>query len=217
MSRTREFSFAVFFHRPRTGPLGVLQKALRDAGIASFLPVATWKDIFECDSVEKLETELQNMGASEISFLEDGSVVYTVQKETSDPSWMATLNPNTQVVLIAGCVVHPTKDDISFKAMIINSQSHKSAPHVYDSNGQVIRNPVWSEERRMCFTPSCNHCGANGENLKLQARGLCKAARYCGKECQRKDWPDHKKRCKITKDVRKDGKKFLKSAKKTTV
>jgi hypothetical protein len=40
------------------------------------------------------------------------------------------------------------------------------------------------------------------ENMKLCSR--CKVVSYCSRECQMKDWPDHKKHCKVLAELRKD-------------
>ncbi|KAJ3504307.1 hypothetical protein NLJ89_g8002 [Agrocybe chaxingu] len=38
---------------------------------------------------------------------------------------------------------------------------------------------------------TCSYCGEIGQ----QKCARCKIASYCSRECQRKDWPDHKKSC----------------------
>jgi len=40
----------------------------------------------------------------------------------------------------------------------------------------------------------CHQCGAQKEGLMVCAR--CEAAWYCGKECQKAAWKEHKKKCK---------------------
>jgi hypothetical protein len=49
------------------------------------------------------------------------------------------------------------------------------------------------------------------EALKLCSR--CKIVSYCSKECQMKDWPDHKKHCKVLTELRKDKAKVSEIAK----
>ena len=41
---------------------------------------------------------------------------------------------------------------------------------------------------------ACSYCGARKK--KLQQCTACKEARYCGRECQKKHWKNHKVRCK---------------------
>lgn len=40
-------------------------------------------------------------------------------------------------------------------------------------------------------------CPICGTPAVLQKCGKCKSAKYCSRECQRKDWPNHKKICLI--------------------
>ncbi len=47
----------------------------------------------------------------------------------------------------------------------------------------------------------CAHCKQRKDKL-LQCAG-CKSVKYCGKECQRSDWPNHKTVCKRKKDAAK--------------
>jgi hypothetical protein len=48
---------------------------------------------------------------------------------------------------------------------------------------------------RFCFSSS-------QKDLKLCSR--CKIVSYCSRKCQVKDWPDHKKHCKVLAELRKD-------------
>ena len=41
---------------------------------------------------------------------------------------------------------------------------------------------------------SCASCGAQGNDMKICVR--CQGPRYCGRECQRADWPQHKRVCR---------------------
>jgi hypothetical protein len=41
---------------------------------------------------------------------------------------------------------------------------------------------------------SCASCGAKGNEMKVCVR--CQGPRYCGRECQRADWPQHKRVCR---------------------
>lgn len=40
----------------------------------------------------------------------------------------------------------------------------------------------------------CDYCKSEKNDLKICSK--CKLCRYCDKECQVKDWPVHKRRCK---------------------
>lgn len=54
----------------------------------------------------------------------------------------------------------------------------------------------------------CCVCGLR--NTKLKCCEACKSVLYCSEECQKKDWPDHKKMCKYAKMYSKTD-TFLKS------
>jgi hypothetical protein len=54
--------------------------------------------------------------------------------------------------------------------------------------------------RVMCHAYGC--FAMSKEVLKLCSR--CKIVSYCPKECQLKDWPNHKKHCKVLAELRKD-------------
>jgi hypothetical protein len=44
---------------------------------------------------------------------------------------------------------------------------------------------------------SCSVCGLATDSLKACSR--CRDKQYCGRECQRRDWPDHKKTCNVAR------------------
>jgi hypothetical protein len=54
--------------------------------------------------------------------------------------------------------------------------------------------------RVMCHVRFC--FSSSEKDLKLCSR--CKIISYCSRECQLKDWPDHKKHCKVLAELRKD-------------
>ncbi|KAF7290581.1 hypothetical protein MIND_01298200 [Mycena indigotica] len=43
---------------------------------------------------------------------------------------------------------------------------------------------------------SCDSCGKKPEGFDLKQCAKCRVARYCSRECQEKEWPTHKKKCK---------------------
>ncbi|KDR69435.1 hypothetical protein GALMADRAFT_160447 [Galerina marginata CBS 339.88] len=50
--------------------------------------------------------------------------------------------------------------------------------------------------RGKLWSPACSHCGkppSDDERFSKCAR--CKAMVYCSRQCQKKDWPDHKSSC----------------------
>lgn len=46
------------------------------------------------------------------------------------------------------------------------------------------------------FLQCCNACAASGRKAKLRCCGCCGSAFYCNSECQQRDWPTHKNRCR---------------------
>jgi hypothetical protein len=59
-------------------------------------------------------------------------------------------------------------------------------------------------ERKRCHT-------CKNKNVALVCCSRCKAVQYCGKECQKKDWKEHKKACSNLKDQRKTSKAYMKA------
>ena len=47
----------------------------------------------------------------------------------------------------------------------------------------------------------CSACGKGNLATKLQACSVCKLALYCSKECQKRDWKQHKPHCVKAKKV----------------
>ena len=43
---------------------------------------------------------------------------------------------------------------------------------------------------------ACAHCGTRTEKCKLKECSACRSVRYCGKACQKADWPLHNATCK---------------------
>ena len=48
-------------------------------------------------------------------------------------------------------------------------------------------------------TDACGRCGKKGKGVEegLKRCMGCKKMLYCGKECQKKDWKEHKMECKL--------------------
>ena len=89
---------------------------------------------------------------------------------------------------------------------LIESDWHKNGEHRDVTDGVISKYSLgvvmweytaldseFDEEKvfaKWCDVASCENSG------KLQACNQCKQRQYCGRGCQRKDWPEHKKVCK---------------------
>ncbi|KAK9804805.1 hypothetical protein WJX72_006772 [[Myrmecia] bisecta] len=63
--------------------------------------------------------------------------------------------------------------------------------------GKVGTKPLEETHRRL---DGCGACAAKG--TKLQACSGCGLQWYCGRDCQTRDWPKHRARCKQAKEMR---------------
>ena len=121
---------------------------------------------------------------------------------------MDAYDPRDQVVVIVCCTVSGNGDGV-YKGRIISVNSHVIVPDVFDANGQVVQGEIQQRDANNLETSSkCNWCGADGGSVPKKC-AVCKAAIYCNRECQRKDWKKHKMECQAAKVLRKDGKRFV--------
>lgn len=88
----------------------------------------------------------------------------------------------------------PINDEFALKA--------NNSLCIVDWRKMQFLKPDFTEEqaRAMCIilrygNPVCDTCWATPPDKKLRRCGNCYVAAYCSKECQRKAWPTHKKRC----------------------
>jgi hypothetical protein len=57
---------------------------------------------------------------------------------------------------------------------------------------RVLTGHSAEEDSAFCWSPAC-HLPAEG---KLLCCSRCQTARYCGRECQKSHWPEHREECK---------------------
>jgi MYND finger len=68
--------------------------------------------------------------------------------------------------------------------------------------------PFANQLRATCpWIELCNYCSKEGIGRKLDKCGGCGEVRYCCRQCQRADWPNHKTRCRQIQKVLKQAKK----------
>lgn len=64
----------------------------------------------------------------------------------------------------------------------------------YNSNGELVEEEDDSSSFYECHYPPC--CKMESELRQFSICGRCQQVRYCGTQCQERDWPNHKKNCK---------------------
>jgi hypothetical protein len=156
--------------------------------------------------------QLARIGPGESSALALGYVPYdqaTQMNYESCVPLMDAYDPRYQVVVIVCCTVNDNYDGV-YKGRIMSVDSHLIIPDVFDATGQVIQSEMQQIESNNVETaPRCNWCGADEGFVPMKC-SVCRAAIYCNKECQRKDWKKHKMECaQVAKAIRKDGKHFV--------
>lgn len=94
---------------------------------------------------------------------------------------VATYDPTTSFVV---CVLFNEKSKALYKTACI----HKDTVLPIEKSGGIAEPCITINTER------CNYCSAC--TTTLAKCGLCKCTAYCSKNCQTKDWPDHKPICK---------------------
>ena len=75
----------------------------------------------------------------------------------------------------------------------------------YDKEDDTLWHWKWG--MRHPKLSKCAKCGARPQSLKvcMDCKDSCQAPLYCNKDCQRADWPRHKRTCKTFKIMKKGG------------
>ncbi|KAG6909321.1 hypothetical protein DXG01_001120 [Tephrocybe rancida] len=80
-------------------------------------------------------------------------------------------------------------EHISFNTFV-HEDNKEDFKKMAPSKQEAKKNLAQAREERRCHR--CGVVGADG----LKICGKCKFSRYCSRECQTADWPEHKKSCK---------------------
>src|SRR4051812_5588564 len=73
-------------------------------------------------------------------------------------------------------------------------------PYRFRSRGLIetvnVKSGAWVEDRtKFCQAPGCGLMAHELGDDELKLCKACKEVAYCGKECQKADWKEHKKTC----------------------
>ena len=86
--------------------------------------------------------------------------------------------------------------------------------------GKVCQTRAWSQHKGPCKETAATNkkkaedelaeklahdvqtlCAAGCGEVALERCSLCAGAKYCGRKCQKKHWPEHKGQCKVAADL----------------
>ena len=135
---------------------------------------------------------LQNPAASPAAataLLEEGDAAHARCKKLLPPCWTHELKRDRE----AGRAVKPI-----IERHMQHSLGAWHAALRRETQGQVPRLLVRAYTKTEEGRPRCDGCGRPAVQLKWCA---CRLKRYCGKECQKQDFPAHKAECKAARGV----------------
>ncbi|XP_077986949.1 zinc finger MYND domain-containing protein 19-like [Glandiceps talaboti] len=70
----------------------------------------------------------------------------------------------------------------------------------YNANGEIVEGEDDNVSYYECHYPPCTQM--ESELREFSICGRCQEVRYCGTQCQQRDWPVHKKHCRERKKSR---------------
>ena len=127
--------------------------------------------------------------AAAAALLEEGDAAYARCKQLGPPDWASVLKVNREVCSLAKPIIelHMKRSPNAWQ-LALHQEAHNKA----------VRRAEYIHARFGQGQPRCDGCGQPAMQLKWCA---CRLKRYCGKECQRRDFPAHKAECKKARGV----------------
>ena len=123
------------------------------------------------------------------ALLKEGDDAYARCKRLLPPSWVAALKRERKVCLM-------------MKPVLDEHMQH--SPNAWqgalggEEQFQQLRRAVRAQAKAGEGLPRCDGCGLPAAQLKWCA---CRLKRYCGKDCQKRDFPAHKAECKAARGI----------------
>ena len=125
--------------------------------------------------------------AAAAALLEEGDAAFVRCKKLLPPSWAALLKGERR-----GCwAVAPI-----IERHLQRSPNAWQAAVRQEALGQAKRQLEREHAKTAEGLPCCDGCGQPAPELKWCA---CRLKRYCGRECQKRDFPAHKAECKAAR------------------
>ncbi len=92
----------------------------------------------------------------------------------------------------------PWKCEVAFSKKEEDNDNKSSSESIFSKKEEDNDNKSSSEPIDRAFYKSCCVCKKVIETYQIKRCSNCKMAYYCSKECQKKDWKEHKKFCNYT-------------------
>ena len=127
--------------------------------------------------------------AAAAALLEEGDAAYARCKKLLPPNWAAVLKQDREMSRAVKPEIerHMQRSPGAWQAAIRRGTAGKLQRQLQRAQAKQEEGP-----------PRCDGCGLLALQLKWCA---CRLKRYCGKECQKRDFPAHKAECKKARGV----------------